>query len=240
MNRSHPRSRGGSILIVAMIVMFSLAGMTLVLCRSMRVEMLASANAAAALQASATERGAEQYVMGVLASERDNVRNLSEDQFAAVRVGDGYFWILRPQYDDNDGSLPVFGLTEESAKLNINSASYDQLMRLPGMTEEIGSAIMEWKDADENVERMGPESEYYLSLPEPYYSKNANFETVEELLLVRGITREYLYGDGTSSPLGTVGSSRTMTPAAGVMTDPELARGWYDLLTIRSRSPCSS
>ena len=39
MNRTRPRPRGGSILIVAMIVMFSLAVMTLVLCRSMRVEM---------------------------------------------------------------------------------------------------------------------------------------------------------------------------------------------------------
>jgi hypothetical protein len=175
-------------------------------------------------------------VLGVLASEGDNVRNLSEDQFAAVRIGDGYFWILRPQYDENDGSLPVFGLAEEAGKLDINAASYDQLMRLPGMTEEIGSAIMDWKDEDENVERLGPESEYYLSLPEPYYAKNANFETIEELLLVRGVTRTLLYGDGTAPPLGQTAGMRTMR-TTGLMTDPALARGWFDLLTVRSREP---
>jgi hypothetical protein len=133
----------------------------------------------------------------------------------------------------------VFGLVEESGKLDLNVASYEQLMRLPGATEEIASAIMEWKDGDENVERMGPESEYYLSLPEPYYSKNANFETVEELLLVRGITRTILYGDGTAPPLGQTSGMRstsTMNPG-GVMTDPDLARGWYELLTVRSREP---
>ena len=33
-----------------------------------------------------------------------------------------------------------------------------------------------------------------MSLPNPYKAKNANFDTLEELLLVRGMTSEILYG----------------------------------------------
>jgi general secretion pathway protein K len=35
-----------------------------------------------------------------------------------------------------------------------------------------------------------------MSLPNPYKAKDANFDTVEELLLVKGMTSEILYGNG--------------------------------------------
>lgn len=227
----HTRThRAGSILITAMVVTVTLAGTVLVLCRSMRVESMTAANSAASLQAANVLRGAEKYLVAMLAEEGENVRDLSEDQFAAVPIGQGYFWVLRPDY--NDTTLPAFGFTEEAAKLNLNNANYDSLLHLPGMTADIASAIMEWKDSDQNVERTGPESEYYGRLPDPFYSKDANFETVEELLMLRDVTRDMLYGDGTAPPLGQQ-SSFTGSSAYG--TDPLLARGWYDLLTIYSR-----
>jgi type II secretory pathway component PulK len=40
-----------------------------------------------------------------------------------------------------------------------------------------------------------------------------------------------LYGDGTAPPLG----QRSSVMAGGFVTDPQLARGWYDLLTPYSR-----
>ena len=127
----------------------------LVLCRSMRVEALASANLAAAVQASAVERGAEQYVLALITERRRRAfATLAEEQFAAVRVGDGFFWILRPDYDDE--TLPLFGLIEESSKLNINDRR-DRLTtsssRLPGMTYDAASSIMDWID-----ERQQPSS----------------------------------------------------------------------------------
>jgi general secretion pathway protein K len=224
-----PTKRSGTILIVTMVVSFALAGTVLVLCRSMRVEMQTTANMAAAAEAAAVERGAEQYVVAMLAQDSETIRDLAEDQFTAIPVGEGFFWILRPDY--GDPALPAYGLTEESAKLNINSASFDQLSRLPGMTYTAASSIMDWKDDDTRLERDGAESEYYLSLPEPYYSKDANFETVEELLLVRGVDRLMLYGTGTGRPLGNR-SSILDNDALG--NDPALERGLFDLVTIYS------
>jgi type II secretory pathway component PulK len=159
---------------------------------------------------------------------------MTDDQFAAIQVGDGYFWILHPNYDNPDD--PVFGLTDEDAKLNINTAAFDQLMALPGMTDDIAAAIVDWRDEDNTPSNGGAESDYYLSLPDPYYAKNDNFENVDELLMVRGMTRQYLYGDGTAPPLGTpFGSVVTNS----MSTDPQLARGIFDLLTVYSRSPAA-
>ena len=245
--RRHPRPntraarrRRGTILIVTMLIVFSVAAMVVVFCRSMRVEAIASANLSASLQASAAERGAEQYVISLLTEQKDGLADITEDYFAAIPVGSiqapngaqaaGYFWIVRPDYGDID--LPLYGLTEEAAKVNINSAGYEQLMRLPNMTDDVANAIIDWRDTDTNPQPGGAENEYYLGLPEPYAAKNDLFETVEELLMVRGITRDMLYGNGTNVPVGQQSGFRQQNSRD--QTDLQLARGWYDLLTVYS------
>jgi type II secretory pathway component PulK len=228
------RSRGnsGTVLIAAMLVCFALAAMVVVLCRSMRVAAIAAANTTASMQADEIERGAEQYVLALITQNASDLQDLTEDQFNTIQVGDGYFWILHPQYDDPN--MPIFGLTDEDGKLNINTASHDELMRLPGMTDDVAASIVNWHSANANASNDGATSDYYLSLPEPYYCKNANFETVEELLMVRGVTREMLYGDGTALPLGEATSIRG---AGNVLSDPQISRGLYDLLTVYSAQP---
>lgn len=223
-----PRRQRGSILILAMFVVFGMAALVLVLGRSMRVETLASANLASSLQAMAIERGAEQYVLAALVEQKDSLADLGEEYFACVPVGNGYFWILRPDYGDDQS--PVFGLTDEAGKININSASYNTLMKLPNMTDDVAAAIVDWRDTDETSQPGGAENEYYQSLPEPYTCKNAPFETVEELLLVRNFTRELLYGAGDAPPLG----EQSQFHSGGFTTDLQTARGLYDYLTIYS------
>jgi hypothetical protein len=228
------------VLIVAMIVSFALAGIVLVLCRTMRVESAASANLAAAAQASAVARGAEQYVVALISQEGEDVRDLAEENFAGVRVGEGMFWIMRPDYDDEQ--LPLFGLIEEASKLNVGNDEaglYDKLLRLPGMTDVAASSILDWIDADQNVERDGAEMEFYLNHPskcEPYYPKNGPMETVEEMLMVRGVDRVMLYGDGTAPPLGQrAGIRAASSTGGGAMVDRQLARGIFELVTVYSR-----
>jgi general secretion pathway protein K len=92
-------------------------------------------------------------------------------------------------------------LTDESGKVDINTASELVLKNLflnMGVQAEeadtIVDSIMDWKDVD-NLHRLhGAESDYYMSLPNPYKAKDAPFDTVEELLLVKGVTSEILYG----------------------------------------------
>ena len=239
----HGRSarRRGTVLIATIFIITMLAGLVIVLCRSMRVEAIASANEAASVQASAIARGAEQYVLGMLFQESDAVRDLPDSYFSAVQLGDGYFWIVRPDYGDPD--LPVFGLGDEGAKLNLNTASYDSILRLPQMTEPLAAAIVDWRDTDSTPRANGAENEYYSVQSVPYSVKNAPFETIEELLLVRDVTPMFLYGDGNAPPLGTPSSSfRSMgagggSSAAAAFNDPWLSKGLLDLITVHSAEP---
>jgi type II secretory pathway component PulK len=210
----------GTALIVAMTIIFVIAGLTVALCASMRVEAIASANQAAQIDAAAVERAAEQYALALIAVDKEDVFNEPEDSFAAVQVGDGYFWILKPQTADDNTQ---FGLTDESSKLNMNSASRDSLLLLPNMTENLVDALIDWRDTDENPSPSGAESPYYLGLgADAYNCKNAPLESVEELLLVKDWTTDILYGPATTGiqTAGALGNASNLT--------------LYDLLTVYS------
>ncbi len=113
-----------------------------------------------------------------------------------VELGNGYFWILKPDLSDDRNYY--FGITDESGRMNLNSANMDMLLKLPDMTAELAAAIIDWRDSDSEVTPGGAESEYYLLQNPPYQAKNGPFETIDELLLVRDVTPELLYGEDTN------------------------------------------
>jgi general secretion pathway protein K len=101
-----------------------------------------------------------------------------------------------------NGSYTV-NITDESGKVDINKAS-DVVLRNffinYGLQEEdadtIADSILDWRDPDDLHRLHGAESDYYMSLPNPYKAKDARFDTLEEILLVKGVTPELTYGSG--------------------------------------------
>ena len=178
--------RRGTILIVSMIIIFAIASLALTMGYNARTDMQVAANELAARQADMVERSAEQYVLGVLTEYGSSLDEITEQEMAAVPVGTGYFWVIRPNY--NDKSLPAFGILDETSKLNINTATYDTLRALNGMTDQIAASIVDWRDTDSTVSENGAESADYNGLANPYNAKNADFESIDELLLIKGMT----------------------------------------------------
>ncbi len=123
-----------------------------------------------------------------------------------------------PVYIDEDGVLvlgeeaPVregtFGnvrysytITDEEGKINLNSATPQQLRYILSESgvedaeiDTITDSILDWRDADDLHRLNGAEEEYYRSLPKPYSCKDGPFDTVDELLMVKGMTAEILFG----------------------------------------------
>ncbi len=83
--------------------------------------------------------------------------------------------------------------TSESTVSASDPAS--RLLMIPGMTNELADAVLDFIDDDDTPRSYGCESEYYSGLQPAYSSKNSPLESLDELLLVRGVTPEYLYGE---------------------------------------------
>jgi len=189
-----PRA-AGTVLIVTIWVVLVLAGLALVFARSMRVAAAVSANHVASLQAESIAEGALQYLMARLVAlqEEDETDEDTSELYEAQEVGDGYFWIIRSNLE-TDREFD-FGLTDEAGKINLNSASQEMLQNLPGMTAELAASIIDWRDEDSDVTTGGAESEYYLLQADAYECKNAELETVDEILRIKGASQELLYGE---------------------------------------------
>jgi general secretion pathway protein K len=90
---------------------------------------------------------------------------------------------------------------DEAGKINLNRATDDTLRRILthlGVEERqrniLVDSIMDWRDEDDLHRLNGAESDYYLKLATPYTARNGPFDSVEDLLWVRGMTAELFYG----------------------------------------------
>ena len=237
-----PQSRRrGSVLVMTVWVVIILSALLLVFARSMRTEVISSGNRWAAQRAAAVEMGAEQYVLALTEAAKGDSTLVTDLPLEQIPVGDGYFWVLRPD-PENDANY-IFGIGDEAAKLDVNFSTLPQLLKLPGMTENVADAIADWRDSDSEVKAQGAENDYYTSLPVPYQAKNGALETVEELLLVKDFTED-LYRGYDLNRDGVVSAAEQGSGGGGLATGFNSAgstgRGLLPFLTVYSVDPNTS
>jgi general secretion pathway protein K len=125
--------------------------------------------------------------------------NLDVDNFtdawaapsATTKVAGGKFSFIM-----TDGS----GVVDEERKINLNNTSVEIVFRLfqrvSGLgkdeAEELVYNLIDWMDSDSffGHPQFGAEASYYENLKKPYTAKNAAYEVMDELLLVKGMTPE--------------------------------------------------
>jgi general secretion pathway protein K len=96
----------------------------------------------------------------------------------------------------------AYRITDEEARLNLNTAPPDRVERLlmslgvdKELRDTINDSLQDWKDANEEHRLNGAESEdTYLRLPVPYRARNGPLEEVAELLQIRGVTPALYFG----------------------------------------------
>jgi general secretion pathway protein K len=106
---------------------------------------------------------------------------------------EGYF-ITR--IEDENGKIPLNNIINNPAikDMLVNLLEQPEFGLEPRKQLEIVDSIIDWIDADEEVPGFGAESSYYASLDPPYSAKNDQLDCIEELLMVKGITKEIFYG----------------------------------------------
>lgn len=130
-----------------------------------------------------------------------------------------------------DGQVSI-AITDETGLIDINMLTdasgiiLKNLLLLRGIPEDqadtVVDSLLDWKDSgDSNAHRLhGAESDYYGALPVPYAAKNANFDTVEELQLVKGVTHEMLFGTRESRGIDSLLTVHGLTGKINVNTAP--------------------
>jgi hypothetical protein len=183
------RRENASVLIIVLWVAIGLVSIALYFANSMNYELQASDNRVNGLSAEQAIEGAARYVGYALQLYATNGAMPDNTQFKceAVPVGDAKFWLIGRDPNADNPTEPYFGLVDEGGKLNLNGVSTNVFQYLPNMTTDFADAIMDWRGTN------GIVSLNYASLG--YASKNAPFETVDELKLVYGATQDLLAGE---------------------------------------------
>jgi hypothetical protein len=104
-----------------------------------------------------------------------------------------------PEQPLGEGRFRVF-IEDEAGKVDINKANELQLKKvfeyfgLEG--DSIVNAIVDWRQKDGGQFHKGKSDaeDYYRSLPEPYEVKHGDFDSIEELMRVKGISADLFYG----------------------------------------------
>jgi len=98
--------------------------------------------------------------------------------FQKVRLGEGTFTVGYPVLTGDGSEEMVYGVMDEDRKVNVNFASQAVLLRLPGMTDEIADAVLEWRAEHKKLgENLGE-------------VKDKPFEVLEDIWLLEGMTPE--------------------------------------------------
>ena len=200
-NYVSPRSRVGAVLIIVLWIAFGLVSVTLYFGRSMFFEYKGANQATAGAQAEQANNGALRYFFYTLNNALEEEGDFPSElimQTEQIQIGQATVWMLGRSGETVTLTDPHFGVIDECAKININTAPFEVLELLPTITPEFAAAIVDWRDEDDDVTENGAEALMYSLQSLPYGCKNAPFETVEELRLVYGATVEMLYGEDTN------------------------------------------
>ncbi len=217
-----------------MLIAFGLIGIALYFANSMSLELRASDNRASNLSADQTVEGAARYVGYILAQYATNgaVPGLTEYQAEAVPVGNAtapeenaHFWIIgRDPSLTPSATRPYFSLIDEGSKLNLNQANTNALAYLPNMSLDFANAIVNWRSTNGSGAALT-----YSQLG--YQSKQAPFESVDEVRLVYGATVDLLAGDDINRN-GVLDPNESSTGGNGTVTP-----GLFEYVTVYSREP---
>ncbi len=217
------RDNRGMALILTILIISLIVALTLQFNRSMRSNLHAAANLRDGIKLGCIARSGFNGALAVLYEDASsgNVDTLREtwahagiiSGSSAYLFGEGRFLI---EIADLSGRIQINQLVEQNG--NYNDTQKGLLMRFLGFPEfdldpeevkNIVDAIKDWIDPDNDITDFGAEDSYYRALETPYPCKNAPFEFLEELLRVRGVTKELFYGTeerpGISPYLSTYG-----------------------------------
>jgi competence ComEA-like helix-hairpin-helix protein len=180
-------------------VLLVLVGLVAALAPVVRVDVRAAGQEGEALQARYLARAGVALAVAVLERDDPGVDG-PEDEWATLGTAGQEEFQLGPGWFRVE-------VIDASSRIDLNRADRATLLRLPGIDEATVDEILAWRGSgvapgqEPSEEPVAGSGADYEGLASPYRLKGAPFDSVEELLLVQGVTPSLLYGprDGSGS-----------------------------------------
>jgi general secretion pathway protein K len=225
------KDNGGVALILTILIISLIVAVTLQFNTAMRSDLHAAVNLRDGIELGCIARSGFQCALAVLYEDAD------ENEFDSLHETWAYTKALS-SYSASifEGGRFVVEITDLSGRIQLNRLVkwsrddgtwiYDekqkQLLKRflsseefdlePEDVDDIIDSIKDWIDPDDYQTEFGAENSYYQSLEPAYSCRNGPFRELEELLLVKGITKELFYGTmekpGISKYLSVYGDGR--------------------------------
>jgi general secretion pathway protein K len=219
----------GIALITVILIIAILVAVVIELNRSSRADIYDATNVSDGIKLTYIAKSGFYGASALLANSKNNYDTLRDDWAHMETISlqsntlftDGYF-IAR--IEDETGKIPL-------NKVVYENGYYKMLLRLLQQPEfgldektatEIADSIVDWIDSNDNITGLGAESAYYLSLNPPYEAKNAPLDCIEELLMIKGITKEIYYGTKEKPSLAQYVTANSDDGAINVNTAPKM------------------
>ena len=201
------KNQSGIALITVILIVSVLAAAALELNRSTRNDIYDADNLSDGIRLSYIAKSGFYGAAALLVNSQNDYETLSDDwaqaeTFSAQSASlfpDGYFIV---HIEDEKGKIPLNKLVDGGA---VNPDIKEMLLRLLALPEfelspqegaEIVDSIIDWIDENDEISGRGAESSYYASLPVAYAAKNGPLDCIEELLMIKGISKEVFAGTG--------------------------------------------
>ncbi len=218
-------NRGFALILTILIVSLAVV-LTLQFNNSMWSDLYSSANLRDGIRLRFIARSGVNCALAVLSedsssSDSDSLQeawaNAKELSLNSVTMFEnGYFQV---EISDLSGKIQVNQLinkdgtyNETQKKLLMKFLNSEEFRLDSGEVENLIDAIKDWIDPDDDVTRFGAENGYYRSLENPYSCKNGSIESLSQMILIKGVTRELFYGNehspGISSYLTVYGDGK--------------------------------
>ena len=208
----------GVALILALVFVALLTAIVFAFIYEMEVDASFAQNQGADFEAQLAARSAAVDGMQILAEQ---YADMIESGMPPVDSElDGSQWSLGASFQALNDATMRTSIADEYGKLNLNAlvvydsgteecndALIDALRQFFALRSTDAydpvDAIIDWLDYDDMdaEEPDGAENDYYTSLENPYPCKNGPMDTIEELLLIKGITPELYFGNAEEEQL---------------------------------------
>lgn len=191
--RKDDSCRGGSVLVLVLIVVSAMTIVAFGLAYQTRIEMkLSKADSKQAILENLVLSGLE--AAKAVLSEKELIADQAASvcRFYAAKDTLKLFEQLKLPLAE-DASV-AFSIIDESSLLDLNKSNSAVWENLPDFGREKRACILDWIDTDSDLNPDGAETDYYERLEPPLACKNAPFAGLKELLFVKNVTRDDYLG----------------------------------------------